>query len=415
MIALGAIGGWLAILAVVFNLVLAQRLDGQAQDVARVRATAAAAAVRLRPDGTPIPLESAGDAALDYGIWVYAGHSAVQRPRARLELQHLADSLAGVGRRGARGDDARLFAIPLRQHGTQVATVVASVSLQAYERIRQTALVGSVVVSVLLLAGAYPVLRLTGRRALQPVEQMARQARDWSFHAPAQRFGSGQRFEELHNLASTLDGVLGRLAAVLRHERQLSAELSHELRTPLSTIVAETDLLLVDRPDDPALLGIRTNAMTMNDIIETLLTTARADLRSDTAACDVMPVAARLVADRTPAFEVRGDPAVAGVDGAIVARLLSPIFDNAARHAQSRVVVEVASADGVVRIDVSNDGASIEAADVERIFEPGVSTGGGAGLGLALARRLARAADGDVVVAASAMGTTFRVTLPVGG
>jgi signal transduction histidine kinase len=51
-------------------------------------------------------------------------------------------------------------------------------------------------------------------------------------------------------LAGTLDGVLDRLSAVLRHEQTFTAELSHELRTPLAAIVAETTLL-GDRPRTP--------------------------------------------------------------------------------------------------------------------------------------------------------------------
>lgn len=415
LVGLGAIAAWVAVLTIVFNIVLFHRLDQQAADIAKARAISASATVRLGSDGRPRALESAGDAALDYGIWIYRGASAVQRPSAPRDLQQLADSIAASDVRAATTDDATLFAVPVVQHGIQVATVIASVSLAPYERAEHTTVVGSVIVALLLLLGAYPVLRFAGRRALQPVERMTHQAREWSAHAPDHRFGGGQHFTELHDLASTLDGVLDRLSAVLRHERQLSAELSHELRTPLSTIVAETDLLIRRQPGEVAYRSIHDSAMSMDEIIETLLTTARAELQSDDAACDVRAEVERLVAGRRGHIEVRDDHRpIAGVDATVLTRLLSPIIDNVVRYAHETVSIEIARDDAAVRIDIANDGAPIAPGDQERIFDAGYSGGDGAGLGLTLARRLARAAEGDVVCVPRTRGAVFVVTLPPG-
>lgn len=413
-IALAAIAGWLALLTIVFNVIVMRRLQTQAVEVAHARATAAAATVRFG-DGRPTVLESPADAALDYGIWLYIGDHAVQRAQAPVPLQQRADALAGRGVIAGTTDSAVLSAEPLRQGGRQVGTVVASVSFGPYQDTANTALVGSIVLSLLLLAGAYPVLRLAGGRALQPMEEMAHQARDWSAHDPAQRFGGGQRFAELDELALTLDGVLDRLSAVLRHERQLSAELSHELRTPLSTIVAEADLLLSRKPDETGYRAIHDSALAMDEIIETLLVTARADLRSDESSCDVRAVVSRLAQGRAVPIDVHGDDEIlAGVDEAVVARLLAPILDNVVRHARTRVVVELTRRPKSVRIELGNDGPPIPQTRLERIFEPGVTGGNGAGLGLTLARRLARAADGDVVALPVPDHAVFRVTLPLG-
>ncbi len=101
-----------------------------------------------------------------------------------------------------------------------------------------------------------------------------------------------------------------------------------------------------------------------------------------------------------------------GADQQLVAAALHPLLENAVRHARTQVTVAL-ERDGVdVVISVSNDGESLEAADAERIFAPGVSGTGGAGLGLALARRLARAAGGDVV--AVAPEPRFELRLPAG-
>src|SRR3954452_279421 len=82
------------------------------------------------------------------------------------------------------------------------------------------------------------------RSALRSVSRMTRQAATWSERDLDRRFGLGEPHDELTQLASTLDGLLHRLAASLRHEQRFSAELSHELRTPLSRVIAETELAL---------------------------------------------------------------------------------------------------------------------------------------------------------------------------
>ena len=70
--------------------------------------------------------------------------------------------------------------------------------------------------------------------ALRPVARMTRQAAEWSEHDLDRRFALGAPHDELTELAATLDSLLDRVAASLRHEQRFSAELSHELRTPLA-------------------------------------------------------------------------------------------------------------------------------------------------------------------------------------
>ena len=69
----------------------------------------------------------------------------------------------------------------------------------------------------------------------------------------------------------------------------------------------------------------------------------------------------------------------------VVAGALQPLLENAVRHAAHEVEVHVSRANGDVVIAVLDDGAGIAADDAERIFEPGVSDAGSAGLGLAVA------------------------------
>jgi signal transduction histidine kinase len=255
---------------------------------------------------------------------------------------------------------------------------------------------------------------------------MSGQASRWSVEDGEHRFGSTPRPAELDDLAGTLDGLLDRLAAVLRRERQLSDELSHELRTPLARIQAEVDLLGSRQRDEVerarALATIDEAAASMRGILETLMTTARAPV-APAGRCApravLLPLAERL-ADRRP--DVSVDVAVperltVGVEAVLLERAVSPVLDNAVRHAVARVVVSAEPAGPRVLLRVRDDGSGVAAEDAERVFEPGwraePSDGhDGAGLGLALARRLVQAAGGELRVEQAGRGATFVMDLP---
>jgi two-component system OmpR family sensor kinase len=96
----------------------------------------------------------------------------------------------------------------------------------------------------------------------------------------------------------------------------------------------------------------------------------------------------------------------------VVAHALGPLLENAVRHAASRVEVSADARPDELAMVVADDGPGLAGADADVLFEPGMSTTGGAGLGLALARRLARSSGGDVVAVAGALGGRFELTLP---
>lgn len=248
LLALATTAAWVLLLTLAFNLALSARLRQQADELLRTRATAVAATVEARPDGSLVVHEPADDRALDIGVWIYQGHRVVERPTVSGAPRTAADRLAGHGPAFARTAEpyaSRLYALPVRYGDRQVGTVVASVGLDAYRSTADAALAGSIGLSLLLLGGIYLVTRTVVGRALRPVTVMSAQAARWSERGAAERFrlGTSEPPAELSSLATNLDELLDRLAAVLRHEQQQSAELSHELRTPLARITAETDWL----------------------------------------------------------------------------------------------------------------------------------------------------------------------------
>ncbi|MFG2627998.1 ATP-binding protein [Streptomyces sp. NPDC048473] len=438
---------WIGVLTTVFNIALDNRLHGQADDVLRTRAEAVAATVDVRPDGRLVVREPTEDRALDVGVWIFQGDTVIEKPPtapAGLEVQ--ASRLAG--RRETFADTEgpgswRLYAFPVdapaRQGHTptQAGTVVSSVSLDPYRSTADTALVGSIALAVLLLATIYLLTRLVVRRALRPVAAMSEQATRWSAAGAPERFGAEGRPAELAAFATSLDALLDRLAAVLRHEQQQAAELSHELRTPLARIAAETEWL-TGRPrsteqQETSLEAIAGAAATMRQICDSLLSEVRTRNAQTPGRSRFFDIAHRL-AERNAALFPDAPPVTVtadstttdsapdvsiGVSEDVAERILTPLLDNARRYAARSITLTCTVSAGEVTVYVCDDGPGVPEDFVASLFEPGRRARpedghDGAGLGLALARRLARAAGGDIALDAAAPGARFVVTLPAG-
>ena len=426
--ALVVLAGWVAVLTVAFNLVVASRLRAQADDVLRSRAQAAAVTVEVTGSGAVSIRDVRSDAAIDVGTWIFAGRQEIEGPPNAGPASAQAATLAGVGSRTAQvGGRAGVlwYAEPVLHEGRQVATVVTSLSLAPYRSTEELTLAGSAAFAVLLLAAVYLALRLAVGRALRPVHEMTHQAARWSEDDVEQRFGDQRLPAELDDLAATLDGLLDRLSAVLHHERRLSAEVSHELRTPLARVLAEVELLRADgnhTPAGPALDSIRLSVMEATEILETLMSAARSGYAADAGRCEVADAVRDIIAsrrqDRVPVLARTPAAAYAGVDAAVLARALGPVLDNAVRYATSRVVVTVLAARGEVHISVVDDGPGFEADDLADVFEPGHRRADdghqGAGLGLALSRRLITTSGGTIVATNDDTGARVTLNLPAG-
>jgi signal transduction histidine kinase len=424
----------LAVLALGFNLLLRSNLNADANRVLQARASAALEGITVQGGSVQVK-ESPDRAAPDTQVWIYSGQTSVERPVAPRSVQRLADSLAGGHRAYAEGSgaDLRLFAVPIQQGLRRAGTVVSAISLEPYEHSASRALGASLLFAAAALLVVVIATRLVVTRALRPVAQMTSEARDWSEHDLQHRFNVGEPYDELTELAATFDTMLARLASSLRHEQLLSAELSHELRTPLAAIATEAELALRRQRGDEeyreALREIESRASQMQSTLETLLAAARADSLEDLGTAPAAAVGERAIASCERAAEEAGidlqlarppDSVRVDVDAETAERILMPLIENGCRYGCSRVELQVQPNGDVVDFLVHDDGPGVDAADRDRIFEPGVRGAiglndghSGAGLGLALSRRLARAVGGDVDSLGNGAGATFRARIPL--
>lgn len=361
--------------------------------------------------------------ALEPGMQVY---DASGTPLAGTVESHVRDVARELGvtdtERSVRasGDDDQLLGLPFSTASGDSGVLVVSQETSAYERSEFYAFLATGGLAVLVIGvTALIALRVT-RQALEPVTQMAERASEWSEHDLSHRFGLGPPSNELAALGETLDHLLDRVASAIRSEQRLTSELAHELRTPLTTIQGSADLALLRGVDDPDtredITQISVAAREMAGVISTLLDLARDGRPGGDSTCVVADLIPRLVAvaDGRPIQDrTAGSSARIAAPAELVVRAVAPLVGNAVRHARTEVAIEATDHADHVELVVVDDGPGVADELRDTLFEPGVTHGtAGAGLGLGIARRVARSFGGEIALAERGDGAAFVVSLP---
>jgi signal transduction histidine kinase len=212
---------------------------------------------------------------------------------------------------------------------------------------------------------------------------------------------------------------------------------SHELRTPLTNVRIYAELIADNSEDDDQLRRARVivaETQRLGRLIENVLAFARhqrGKLAAGGDRIDVDDAVREAVAKFEPALEARAiaihldlahPPCVrAGADAVdqIVVNLLSNVEKYAASGGE--VCVSTRQTNGHVVVSVADRGPGVATRERDKIFEPfhrasdSLTGASGTGIGLSIARELARAAGGDLALADSERGARFELTLPVAG
>jgi signal transduction histidine kinase len=410
----------LGALVVAGNVLLDRRVSAEVSSELRVDAEAQLATLAVTSAGVKVR-ETPDAAALERRGWVIAGDRVLERATdvpPGLDRTAIALGRARAFGEHDAGEDVRLRVVPIASPGRAepVGAVVVAVSSAALETLQKEVALGSLVIAALvLLAGAF-ALRTAIARALEPVVRMTARAEDWGAHDLDRRFDLGPPRDELTGLATTLDGLLDRIASSRRHEQRFAAEMAHELRTPIAGLRGRAELALgADAPaeKDDALRAVVAQSDRLTSTVDTLLAVARRELDPAAGAVDLAALAHEV--ERVEVLEPPGGLPLAEGEPDVLRRALAPLVDNARRHARARVALELSAGAGHVRVTVRDDGPGLDPRLGERAFDPGVrgpdETSAGAGLGLPLARRLARSCGGDVLLG-DGPGGSFVLELP---
>ncbi|QXJ22948.1 HAMP domain-containing histidine kinase [Actinomadura graeca] len=300
----------------------------------------------------------------------------------------------------------------------------------------------SVVLAVVTSAGlvAMAVSVLLGRRLVAANRVLAEAVRADRFRPPAARLPA-----ELAELSRELEAAYDRLAAAHAREqaleasrRELVAWVSHDLRTPLAGLRAMAEALEDGVVADQRTVRryherIRVEAERLTEMVDDLFELSRIHagaLRLSRRRVGLADLVAEAVAGTEPlarakGVRVRGDVREGlpvQVDTGELGRALRNLVVNAIRHTPSDGAVEIIGEvlDGEARVTVADACGGIPEEDLPRVFdvafrgEAARTPGGGAGLGLAIARGIVEAHAGRIGVANEGPGCRFEVRLPLG-
>ena len=237
---------------------------------------------------------------------------------------------------------------------------------------------------------------------------------------------------ELNELATSFNRMAEALERLFDARRELVAWASHDLRTPLASMQAMVEAL-EDGLGEPEryLPALREQVRTLSALVDDLFELSRIDSEAlvlelrDTRLDELVASCVRALEPEADARRIRlstriGAPATARCAPEKVERVLFNLLTNALRHTPSdgAVAVSLDAANGTVRIAVEDTGDGLTPDAAQRMFErfwrgDRARSGGGAGLGLAIARGLVEA-QGGRIWAESPAGGGARVcfTLP---
>ncbi|NDZ78013.1 HAMP domain-containing protein [Streptomyces sp. SID10853] len=303
---------------------------------------------------------------------------------------------------------------------------------QALDHLLARSLYALVGLSIIAFAFGYAV----AGRVLSPLGRMTRTARRVAGTDLTRRIELDGPDDELKELADTFDEMLDRLERAFTAQQRFVANASHELRTPLAINRTLLEVHLSDPGAPVELTQLGKTLLATNErseqLVEGLLLLARSDNQIvERKPVDLAEVATRAI-DQTLAeatekgVEIRGEqsPAVVQGNGILLERIALNLVQNAVRYNIAEdgwVEVTTELQPGQALLVVSNTGPVVPAYEIDNLFEPfrrlrteRTGSDKGVGLGLSIARSVARAHGGRIIAEPrEGGGLVMRVTLPV--
>ena len=276
------------------------------------------------------------------------------------------------------------------------------------------------------------------RRALSPVERMARRAREINAERLGSRIDVENPHDELGSLAQAFNETLARLEGSFEQLKRFTSDASHELRTPLTAIrcVGEVGLQKDGNREvyRETIGSMLEEANRLSRLVESLLSISRADsgqIRLEHATIGLLPLIheasallTELVEEKGQTLSIEGDDSVyVKADSVILLQVVINLLDNAIKYspADGHITARVFRRDSLTAcFEVEDCGPGIPPEHRDKVFDRfyRIDEGrsremGGAGLGLAIAKWGAEAHGGRLELNSTEAGCIFRLVLPI--
>lgn len=374
-------------------------------------------------------LTSDGDivASTDMNAWNNIGPSKVALKELREGKDHYLESLSLSNRE----DRVRLIYSNICdgyvfQYGKSLQE--ESKFIAVFERIFMVAL--AIMMLIAAMAGWF-----MSRKALRGVEEITQTTIEIKGGSLEKRVAVKSRGYEIETLALTFNEMLDHIETLIREMRQLTDNIAHDLRNRITSLRLRAELALISDPPKENLESVTSLTIEECDsllqMINSMLDLVEADSGALKLELEDIKIS-RLIMDAVEIFEPLAEEKrieiinevpiglTVKADRQGLQRIVANLLDNAIKYTpeNGEVRLSASSKNGMVEILIADSGIGISKNDLHKIFkryyrsDKSRSTKG-IGLGLSLARAIARACHGDVSVVSSLdQGSSFTITLP---
>ncbi|WP_141579048.1 HAMP domain-containing sensor histidine kinase [Actinomadura sp. WMMA1423] len=262
---------------------------------------------------------------------------------------------------------------------------------------------------------------------LAPVDAIRTELAEITAQQSGRRVTVPESRDEIRRLAEAANATLDRLDSALERQRSFTSDASHDLRSPIAAARAQIEeaLLYPDDVDWPQTArGVLQTLERLQAIVTDLLQLARLDAAAwqedETIDLGALVTIELARSDRTKRIvpHIQDGVTVRG-DRLRLVRLLTNLLDNAERHAESRVDVVVSREDDTAVLEVVDDGAGVAEQNRDLVFQrfarledSKARDPAGTGLGLPIAREIARLHGGTLTIEDSERGARFVLRIP---